>query len=245
MRFFLACFGALALGCGARTISDFDLDETVGDASADSFSIDTASLDTATFDTGRPPPPDTRPPPPMTCELPLDPSFACLDVPKLAGKKVCNDAAIRALTNACFFGGDGGSCEAARKKYGACSKCVIEEWIAESRLESGACIQKIDPKSSCGRVINCTYDCLASVCSECDPEPGSGKGGGSAADDCYENAASTGGCYDLAAKDYTECASDPRFSVCIPNTEEDLIMFYRGACRDGADWSKASAGDGT
>jgi hypothetical protein len=250
MRLASVCFAALVLGCGARTINDFDEfgspSTTTDSGTTTDSSIDTGSPDTRPppFDTGTPPP-DTRPPP-MGCEAPLSPGFSCLEPPDIAGKKVCTDAAIRELSNGCFGpGATSSKCNAAMKKFATCSNCMLNDWVAETRLQTGACIKKVDPTSKCGTVIDCTYDCLWEVCNACDDTPGTGKGGGSEMDDCYESAAYMGSCYDLAAKDYTECASDPKLSVCIPNTVDDLITFYRGACRDGGDWSKATVPDGT
>ena len=56
-------------------------------------------------------------------------------------------------------------------------------------------------------------------------------------DECWQNQSETQ-CAG-PAKDYTACISDPKFSVCYPATVEDVIPFYRGACRDGGDWTHA------
>lgn len=249
MRSILPFLTLVLIGCGARTINDFGIEDftSVDSATADAASDTIRIVDAAVIDTGTEPRPDSKPPPPPdTCETPLSPGFACIEPPTIAGKKVCNDEAIRALAAACFgFGGEGSKCNAAMKKYNACSNCMLNDWVDDSHLQTGACIKKVDPGNKCAKVIDCTYDCLGEVCGSCDPSPGSGKGGGSEADECYETASSSGGCYDLVVKDYEICAGDPKIAACMPNTEDDLILFYRGACRDGGDWTKAAAGDGT
>lgn len=234
--------------CGGRVGLE-DLQPSSNPAADSAVGRDTATQpdsfvpDTSIFEDTRPDPP---PPPdggPSSCEEPVPPDFRCTAPSPIAGKKVCNDVAIRALGEGCFgFDATEGSCSAARKKYPACSTCMLSDWISDNRLAIGACIQKVAPGNPCATTIECTYTCLDVACASCDWEPGSGKGGGSEMDDCWETAAS-GACYSIAAKDYEVCVSDPKLSVCVPNTVEDLLPFYRGACRDGGDWSRAYVAD--
>lgn len=235
----------LAIGCGGRLGLELPLDIDGDAATSDTSSTtDSVAIDSRPIaEDSRPPREDTRPPMPTTCESPLDPSFKCTPPAPVAGKKVCTDAAIRELSDGCFgYDATEGKCNAAMKKYAGCGNCMLYDWIDDNRLAIGACIQKVAPGDKCATAIECTYDCLSEVCAACDTEPGSGKGGGSEADDCWETAAE-GQCYPIAAKDYGVCVGDPKLAVCIPNTVEDLLPFYRGACRDGGDWSKANIPD--
>jgi hypothetical protein len=251
MRALLLTSCVLLTACGGRVgIEDLGGGPITGDGgvttdtstSTDSFSPPPDTL--FREDTRMPPPPvDTGGPPPLSCEQPVPPDFRCTAPSPVAGKKVCTDVAIRALADGCFgYGATESKCNSAMKKYPACSTCMLEDWIHDNRLAIGACIQKVAPGDKCATTIECTYSCLDVACSECSWEPGSGMGGGSEMDECWEAAAS-GSCYSIAAKDYEACVSDPKTAVCIPNTVEDLMPFYRGACRDGGDWSRADVPD--
>lgn len=248
MRFpvlFLAC-GLVA--CGGKVGL---LVELGGDAEP-VVDTGTSVIDSGVRDTA--PPPfdtafDTSPTPvdvgPGTCATPLEPGFTCLAPTPKKGQKVCTEAAIQAIVSGCFGTTGGGSaCDAARKKYPACDNCMLTEWIDDTgmSLDVAACIIAIAPGNPCGKTVKCGFDCLSNVCSSCDPSPGTGSGGMSEMDDCYNTESDVGGkCYAIAMKDYFECAGDPKISVCIPTTVESVIPFYRGACRDGGDWSKSSS----
>jgi hypothetical protein len=52
-------------------------------------------------------------------------------------------------------------------------------------------------------------------------------------------------CARLAGAKYDACLADPRFRACFPRSIDDLRVFYRGACRDGAKWSAEDAGTDT
>ncbi len=229
-------FASLSLvACGGRVQSEAS--ESDAAVVADSrVPIDSAP---PRRDSGKPPSPGDTGPAPVGCAQRLSPDFACTPPAPAKGQMVCTDAMIQALSDGCFGGSaTSSSCAAARKKYPACSSCVIDDWIVDNQLAIAQCMEKIDPKSSCAITVECTFDCINEVCGECDDTSGSGSGGGSELDDCWQ-AESEGQCAKPAA-DYISCASDPKFSVCFPATTEDLVPFFRGACRDGGDWSRAS-----
>jgi len=229
--FFVA---ALTLvGCGGRLADD----ATTGDAAVDSvISVDTGLLPKR--DSGPKPPPDLGPEP-EGCAQRLSPGFICSEPEPAPGRRVCNDVAIRAIVDGCFGGAaTSESCESARKSYSTCSTCMLNDWLIDGmRLAVAECMQKIDPKNSCVKTVACTYDCLDEVCLDCDYTPGTGSGGGSELDDCWENEFE-GQCA-AHSRDYLACIGDPKLSVCYPSTVDDLMPFYRGACRDGGNWSRA------
>jgi hypothetical protein len=236
MRSYLL-FAALSLvACGGRVQTEL--------SESDAAVADTRVVDSGPprRDSGMPPPPRDVGPEPAGCATRLDPSFTCTPPEPRKGQKVCTDAMIQALSDGCFGeSATSAGCNAAMKKYGSCSNCVIDEWIVDGQLAIAQCMQAIDPKSSCVIAVECTYDCLNEVCGSCDYEPGSGSGGGSEADDCWASEAESQ--CSAHVSEHTACISDPRFSVCYPTTTEDLVPFFRGACRDGGDWTRAYEAD--
>lgn len=231
----LVLLSFLLVACGGKVAEDLS---ATSDASVDSGRPDGTPFDSARPDT-RPTPVDVGPPPPVTCATPLSPGFACMEPSPAKGQTVCTDDAIRAIVNGCFTG-TGSGCDAARKKYPACDNCMLRDWLDGGSLNVSACILAVSPGNPCAKTVKCGFDCLADVCGSCDPSPGTGKSGTSEMDDCYTDESDVSGkCYAIAMKDYTECASDPKLSVCFPFDTEAVIPFYRGACRDGGDWSKA------
>jgi hypothetical protein len=173
-----------------------------------------------------------------SCIGSLDAGFACRSPKVRAGRTVCSDAAIRALV--VCFGTDSKACSDATAQYPACATCV-KDWFENDRIDFAACIHALDPTGTCATTVQCTLDCLDAVCATCDSRVGSGSTSmRSARDDCERTATeSTGACWDVAAKDYVACAVDARFSICFPRGGEQLLPFFRGACRDGGDYSRA------
>lgn len=195
-----------------------------------------------------PPPFDTRPPPPpVTCALPLPSDFTCIapDVP--AGRTTCTDAMLAEFVLCFGATGDEKRCSAAVKSFPECNDCVLKEWLYDSRFVNvGACLRAMDPSSPCGRSWRCNVDCLALVCGDCDETPGSGKTATkSERQDCETDAQSKGsstkpiGACAATGTELVTCREDPRFAKCFINTVADVLVFYRGACRDGGDWSRA------
>lgn len=230
---FMACGGKVGLLDELAVASDAGADSALPDS--------TPPRDTGTWPLpdASPPPFDTAPPPPTTCATPLSPGFTCTAPAPGKGQTVCTDDAIRAIVNGCFTG-DGGGCDSARKKFPACERCMLQDWLDEGSLNVGACILAVSPGNPCAKTVKCGMSCLAEVCGSCDPSPGTGSGGMSELDDCYSNESYEGGkCYAVAMRDYVACSEEPKLSVCFPYDLDAVLPFYRGACRDGGDWSKA------
>jgi len=239
----LVLLSLLLVACGGKVAGDPSLDS---DAAVDSARPDGGPIfDAAPRPDTRPTPVDAGPPPPPpTCATPLSSGFACVPPTPKKGQTVCTEEAIKAIVGGCF--GDSATestCNSARKKYPACDNCMLRDWLDNNRLDVAACVLGVTPGNPCAKTIKCGYDCLDDVCSSCDPTPGTGTGGGySEMDDCFNNESEpTGKCYAIAMKDYMECAGDPKLSICFPATVEDVFPFFRGACRDGGDWSKSSS----
>jgi hypothetical protein len=199
-------------------------------------------------DTGSPPPFDTRPPAPVTCAQPLPSEFTCLAPDARTGRTTCTDAMLAEFVLCFGSAGDEKRCSAAIKAFPECNDCVLREWLYDGRLvDIGACMRAIDPGSACGTNWRCNIDCLAAICSDCDDSLGSGRTSStSERQDCERDAqfkgSSTrpmGECFDLAARDLATCRTDERFAKCFIASINDVLVFYRGACRDGGEWSRA------
>ncbi|MBK7397970.1 MAG: hypothetical protein IPJ34_17140 [Myxococcales bacterium] len=215
------------------------------DATADTGTRDSVVRDTGPWDTGWR---DTggellgR-----TCER-IVTGFKCPTLEPKVGQSVCTDAMLEQFLSC--FSPDWSSikCSAAQKAFPECNKCVLGEWLAEDRFDVAACVVAVAPKSVCAVAVGCALACRDAACppTVCDQTPGSGIRGGSEYEDCLltvESAGSStkpkGACYEVAAKDYAICAASPDLAVCFPKVKRDLLPFYRGACRDGGDWSHA------
>jgi hypothetical protein len=256
---FLCLCGAVLTGCGAKLADDLAATVDGGDAGLADGSVPTDVGFDARPDGSPDARPDTRPdstppPPPdggpFVCDTPPGPGFVCPPAAK-KGAKVCNDAAIRAILAGCFgAGASGESCSDARAKFASCGGCMLGTFLVDPGfIDIGACMAAVDPKSPCGARVGCTFTCYSETCASCDFSPG--PDGFSEFDECLERASEppgapgSGACWELGGKDYAGCTEDPKFAVCVPFDEAGLLPFYRGACRDGGNWSKASTADGT
>ena len=225
-----------------------------GGDSAPAAAPDTGTVvtDTGTtpVDTGTPK--DTGTKPDVTvlgCMQPLPTDFVCKAPGAKAGKTVCTDAMIEEFTNCFGSAGSTTKCSAATKAYPECNTCILKDWLYNNSVDVASCIAKVLPTDKCATTVRCNVDCLGLVCpkDDCDTTPGSGSSATrSQADDCFRDAqfrGSTlkpkGACYDVATKDYADCAAKPELAYCFVTSITDLTYFFRGACRDGGDWSKA------
>ncbi|MGZ3453718.1 MAG: hypothetical protein ACXVEF_29205 [Polyangiales bacterium] len=247
---------ALLLSAGVCGVAGFagcsSSDETpqeTADAGGDSSPADTgAPKDTGTL-------PDTAPSTSCQADLPSD--FMCNKPADKAGSTACTDKMLTEFLN-CFGTGDTAKCTAAQKAYPDCNKCVLSTWIITNpsgggSIDVGACIQKIDPTGTCGTSVQCDTDCYNTICESCDTTAGSGSSATrSEFDDCYRDTRFAGSsskpkgkCYDLATKAAKTCLADAKYANCIISSIDSVKNFYRGACRDNANWTNADKADGT
>jgi hypothetical protein len=252
MRFPLVAL-ALTTGCGYRVLDGLGFDAAQEPRADAASAVDTSGpttvVDSAQPDT-RTSVPDTRPPDmgPISCATTLDATFTCMPPAAKAGSTECTEAMLQEFRYCFGADGDSTKCSAAMKAYPKCNSCVLDQWLYESRyVDTGACIRVVSPASSCGTTWRCNIDCLTAVCGECDDTPGSGKTAStSEKNDCERDAQSAGtatkprgACYDVASKGLAECTSDPTLAPCFVRTSDDVVAFYRGACRDGGSWARA------
>lgn len=241
---FLLAAGALGsvafAGCGG------DDDKQTPAADTGVVADTGGAVDTGTPDTFKP---ETAP---YTCAQPLPTGFACEEPAGKAGKTVCTDEAIDAIVTGCFSDtSTSTTCSNARNKYKACDACTLTDWLVEFIwADSANCIKAVAPTDPCAKSIQCNFDCMLAICSpdECDTTTGSGsKSTTSEFGDCISAAQTKGtstkpkgACYDLATKDYSACATKEALSVCFPRSDYDYVLFFRGACRDGGNWSNVT-----
>ncbi|MBI2391005.1 MAG: hypothetical protein HYV09_15545 [Deltaproteobacteria bacterium] len=185
--------------------------------------------------------------PPSPCDYPLPDAFSCPTIADKVPETVCTDLMLLELKS-CFVGPET-RCSTARKAYPACAKCMLETWIADYRVDIGACMHVIDPSSPCGRAARCEQTCAFEVCGDCDFTIGSGSiAKASEFGECVADAtappgdASGGACWSVAGKTVAGCRADPRFAPCFVETADDIVPFFRGACGTGGVWSDGDGG---
>ena len=176
-----------------------------------------------------------------TCPATLASTFACVAPTAKKGKKTCSEAMVQAIVPACYgSSATATKCADVQKKYPGCQGCILSDWLDGGRPDIAACILAITPTSPCGPAMNCGYDCLDAVCGACSTAAGSGAAGGTARAECFSaQSKSTGQCWSKGMSSYASCSGTAQFALCFPATTADLIPFFRGACRDGGDWSRA------
>ena len=217
----------------------------------------------ATVDTGV----DTAVP---LCDQALPSDFACTFAKRRpAGASVCTEAQLQELVKKCI--GDPISkvpagCSEWKAANAACVTCIsafsLESVTSRAIPDRNMCYWATFD-DACDKALNCSFDCQAEVCVDCDDTSGSGPGGkGSEYSDCTSrsrvNATASkpkGLCWDVASKEAAACLDATDINHCIvkelytptgasgaidiPTLQLQAVEFFRGACRDGGDWTNA------
>jgi hypothetical protein len=239
LRHSLLALALITLGCGSSDPEAAPVD-AAPEVAEDTGKLDTGRLDTGTMtDTALP-----------GCESELPSSFMCTAPTKSVGKATCTDAALLDMLEKCIKADITvpTACADWKTANAACASCV-GDWSWD------AIAGKIYPDdykcywstfdAPCAKTVNCLFTCQDDVCVECADEERT---------DCYQNSEKSGGkCWDVAGKDAEGCFTkfDAPLEGCnvneiykdAPNLttlKEQILKFYRGACRDNADWSKAT-----
>ncbi len=229
---------SLLLGCDGRFGQR--VERTVEDASVatDAFAVD--SFVPSPLDTAAPP---TR----LSCDIPVPDGFRCQPAVGRPGSAACTEAMLAEFVTCFGVDFDSVRCTKASAQFPECKRCVLETWIFENQVNSGACLLAIDPKSHCGQAWRCTTECLNEVCADCDTTPGSGTDAKTSERDDCERRAQIKGTSETASGpcagpslELRACREEPRFAPCFVASKEELLRFYRGACRDNGDWSGAT-----
>lgn len=159
-------------------------------------------------------------------------------------------------------------CDAWKTAHPDCATCVGTWALAESVIKGkiyadrDKCLyQQFD--ADCQTAWKCMFACDDAVCGACDQNPGtSSDGTTSEFQECANRERARGGtvvpkgvCYDKAAGKADTCFAGGSYDTCIvdelfsptgsggapdvPSMQNELVQFYRGACRDNGNWKNA------
>ena len=197
---------------------------------------------------------------PVVCDQPLSADFACGKVTRLAGSTNCTEAALQAYTAACWkpMGGTDTTCKKWKSDYASCSTCVTSWTYSTSGSPNRDACYYARMTDTCANAVKCYFDCIGEVCADCDSSAGSKENS-----DCQKRAQAKspkGLCYDIAYKTAGTCFDSVLLDPCIVNElktptggtdagasadptklTDELLQFFRGACRDNADWTNATS----
>lgn len=188
----------------------------------------------------------------VACEEPVPADFACAEPVKGTGATTCTEAMLQDFVANCLADDLSvpSTCAAWKTANAACASCVAN-W---SWSEIPGSVYPDDYKcywgimdASCAKATNCSFDCQAATCGSCDDtEQGA----------CLDSVTGEGGkCWDVASKtaegcfekyDLANCNVDEIYSAApdLTKMRAEILRFYRGACRDNANWTNSnSAGD--
>lgn len=233
---------ALSIGCSSTT---------EGPATADAA---TDAADTAPVDTGKPDTGKAEVAPLPGCETELSSDFACTAPVKIAGSTACSDTALLDFVQKCLAADVSvpPTCAAWKTANAECASCVAK-WSWDTI--PGA-VYPDDWKcwwsnldATCAKSVNCLHNCQDEVCVECEGDEGNA---------CYAAAEKSGGrCWEVAGKASDTCLKAADLSGCnvdeiyasdpsLETLREEILKYYRGACRDNGNWKNATmpSGDG-
>jgi hypothetical protein len=246
----LGTFLAVGAVAGSGCSSDPDpVDNGPTDTGTEAAADTGGKVDTgAKPDTG--PKPETAPPP--SCDLDLPSDFACKPPTKTPGSTKCSEATLQSFVKACYkpLGGDATKCTAWKSANADCATCTTAWTYKSGAPARDYCYYQI-MTTECANAVFCYFSCINEVCADCASDPTeytdcqtrnrASKPPGK----CYENsykAAETATCFDSAKLD--PCIVDD-YALTTPDPvklSDQLLTFYRGACRDNADWKDATSG---
>lgn len=226
-------------GCGggsdeAPAAVDASSDVGATDAAADASD---AKSDSKPADTALP-----------LCDDDLGGTFVCPRPTKVDGQKTCDDAALDAYIAACHKpsgSATASACKDWKTKNAACATCT-DAWTYKSSGSPARdyCYYRV-MTTSCANAVACYFGCVTNVCAAC--------AAGTENLDCQKRARVEGGrCWDYGYKTATaeNCFDEATLDPCTvseygkaspdPTTLlSELRWFYRGACREGANWAAA------
>jgi hypothetical protein len=201
--------------------------------SSSSAPIDTTVADTGVVDTGTTKP-DTavQETAPLTCDQPLDSTFACKDPATKAGSTDCTSQAIEEFPVACIDSSWPAKlatgCTAWQAKYASCFTCIKTWSLAQSGIALGAlpdrdacffsvfhstAFKTANPTlTDCSKNVQCNWDCQQAVCGSCDTTAADPVTGATEFSTCATNSGKKGGtvvkkgaCYDIATSQANSC----------------------------------------
>jgi hypothetical protein len=235
---------SLSLGCSSSEETPATGTDAGADVVVDTGKIDTGKVDTGTAtDTGSGP----------TCEYDVPSDFACGGTPaKTAGQTTCTDAMLEELVQKCLAADLSvpSACAEWKTANAACAACVgawsWDDIPGKVYPDDYKCYWSTFD-ATCAKNVSCLFSCQYEVCQDCE---------GDEANDCYSNSESAGGkCWDVAGKAADACFKSTDTTGCNVNEiykdspnlttmREQILKFYRGACRDNANWKNATMPSG-
>ncbi|MBK7396357.1 MAG: hypothetical protein IPJ34_08660 [Myxococcales bacterium] len=199
--------------------------------------------------------PETETKPPFEvglCDKPLAATFKCEAPIKLAGQTTCGEDDVQGFLKACWtpLGGSKDLCTAWQTAHATCNKCIAAwSYTSNGNPNRDACYYRV-MTTTCANAVKCYFDCVTQACADCSDSTENL--------DCQKRARAAGGaCYENSYKQAdTEKCFDGKGPIdpCVVDElskgssadkallADQLSIFYRGACRDNGDWSKASTG---
>ncbi|MFI5300754.1 MAG: hypothetical protein ACHREM_21945 [Polyangiales bacterium] len=176
---------------------------------------------------------DARPDAGVACLTALPTAYACPVATSQAPSTACTDLDLHAYFEACWGPSwTDSKCSAWSSPNAACTTCISAWSYPDGWPNSAACYLQIDPTATtCAAGDECEDDCTDRSCEPCETQR--------TFQACFNASTRAGGeCFDLADEaKLTACRSDPKFADCQINAAAtDILVFFRGACRDGGKW---------
>ncbi len=184
-----------------------------------------------------------------------------------APKTTCTETQLQDLVKACVgddISKTPTGCSAWKAANPECASCTtafsLTGFSSRAIPDRNMCYWAVFD-DACDTALNCSFQCQAEVCAECSSESGSSPDGKTTEySDCTARARSNatsarpkGKCWDIASKDAAACLDKVDVDVCYVDEywnptgaggkydpvlmRQQIVEFYRGACRDGGDWT--------
>jgi len=191
-----------------------------------------------------------------------------------APKTTCTEQQLQDLVKACVgddISKTPVGCSAWKAANAECAACTtafsLTGYSSRAIPDRNMCYWAVFD-DACDKALNCSFDCQGLVCDGCSTEPNSSPDGKTTEySDCTARARSNatssrpkGKCYDVASKEAAGCLDKVDVDPCYVDElwtptgtggrpdpiliRQQIVEFYRGACRDGGDWTnRFTAGD--
>jgi hypothetical protein len=184
-----------------------------------------------------------------------------------APKTTCSEQQLQDLVKACVgddISKTPSGCSAWKAANPECAQCTtafsLTGYSSRAIPDRNMCYWVVFD-DACDKALNCSFQCQSDVCGECSSEPNSSPDGKTTEySDCAararSNATSTrpkGKCWDIASKEAAACLDKVDVKVCYVDEywtptgaggkpdpvlmRQQIVEYYRGACRDGGDWT--------
>jgi hypothetical protein len=247
--FFALVLVGFAAGCGSNS-----------DDSAPATETDAGVVADTAPDTQKPPADAAAETAPSTCESALPSDFACVEPEKGTPATTCTEEMLADFVQKCLATDLSvpSTCDAWKTANPACATCVASfswsEIDGQVYPDDYKCYWGImDP--ACAKAANCTWDCEAAACGDCDSSTPDGAGK-TESDYCVASVTNAGGkCYAVAAQKSAECFKTYKLDNCnvdeiysdspnLTTMQQQILRFYRGACRDNGNWTNATSAGG-